>query len=114
MLPLDEEATPDTWGSETYIGGYIDDLRGHDLLGLPWGTPDPRLASFTQVEPASFGFTAGELTGEIHTASFDLAMKHHHFVPRHRVWDVAWQDDEHVIAVDDTCHAEMWHTLAGC
>lgn len=94
----------------TYIGGHLDDLRAHQAMGLAWGTADPRLASFAPVDPVSLGFDAGELAAEARQASFDAAFRHQALAPRHRVWDLAWLDEQHVVAVHDTCHAEVWHT----
>jgi hypothetical protein len=97
----------------TYIGGCVDDLRGHDALGLPWCAPDPRLASFSQVDPAALGFEFGQWGVEAQKRSVDAAFQGRALACRHRVWDVAWQDDDQVIAVHDNCHAEVWGAATG-
>lgn len=97
----------------TYFGGFIGDLRGHDVLGLPWGAADPRLASFAPVDPKALGFDAGEWTAEDQEGGLDAAFRGQPLARRHRVWDVAWVDDDQVLAVHDTCHAEAWDAAAG-
>ncbi|XVJ68218.1 MAG: hypothetical protein HEQ39_00050 [Rhizobacter sp.] len=97
----------------TYLGGYINDLRGHEALGLPWCAPDPRLSSFAPVDPRALGFDVGEWAVDTRKNSFDAAFQGQPLARRHRVWDVAWLDDDQVIAVHDTCHAEVWGTTNG-
>ncbi len=109
MRPPDEGDFDGT-AFDTFFGGCLDDLRGHEAMGLSWGSADPRLASFVPVNPASLGFREGVLSWESQRAGFDTAFENTPMERRHRVWDLAWQDGEHLIAVHDTCHVEVWRT----
>jgi hypothetical protein len=112
MNPPDEQDFGDD-AFYTYIGGCIDDLRGHETLGLPWGTRDPRLASFAHTDPTALGFDFGLWGVDAKKHSVEAAFHGQPLAHRHRVWDVAWLGDDQVIAVHDTCHAEVWGTATG-
>lgn len=93
-------------GEDALHCGVLDDLRSFSELGLAPRRADPRLAQLVPHAPDA-------LPDWIRPATPWTAVLGETFVPRHRVWDVAWLDDERVLAVHDHCRAEIWNTSGG-
>lgn len=79
--------------------GVLTDLSPYRDLGLRRRDPDPRVAGF------ALGALDPERTDDVQEQLLALGAE-----VRHRVWDVAWLDDERLLAVHDRCKAEMWTT----
>jgi hypothetical protein len=112
LRPPDEEMYGEDAAFDTSIGGTLTDLRPFKALGLREGESDPRIQSFTPIDPALLQFDCGSFKPEVHNRHWQAALGSAEFEPRYRVWDIAWMTPNRLLAVHDCCHVESW-TLDG-
>ena len=66
---------------------------------------DPRLAGLRPVDPRASGFDLARPPRQLAELATSWSAT---FEERHRVWDIAWVDDDSIVLVLDGCLAERW------
>lgn len=89
----------------TLFAGTLTDLRPYQELGLSRHDPDPRIADFALLPPDAVPADVDRWQA---AARWERAFASLDFEYRCHVRDVAWADDEHVLAVHDGCQVEAW------
>ena len=111
--PHDDEEFPSRKSFETFVGTVLTDWRPYHESGRTRGEWDPRLSPREPVDPRTLGFSRGRIDREEHRADWRARLSDSSYEERHRVWDIAWLDDERILSVDDCWHAEIWSTNDG-
>lgn len=104
LRPTSEEAVPDAW--HVMFAGTLTDLRPYHELGLAENMPDPRIASFVQLDRASLPPDTPDWRHA--QARWQRAFGERATEYRSHVHDVAWTDDGLVLAVHAGCELEAW------
>jgi len=105
LRPHDDQEFDAIGGAGAFVACVIDP---RDPAPRTTRGKDPRLADLRPVDPRACGFDGEGVSPGMPgvpalAASWSLA-----FEERHRVWDVAWADDDLLMLVLDDCLAEIW------